>query len=903
MHQKIIFLSFIFALVSCSETVQPSSEQEIKVSTSQPIGNHPNEGDRPTIAHVRIADLDQDGLQDVLVCDVLGQSVGWIRQQKDGSYEEIPILENINGAVHAEAIDIDGDTDLDVVIAAMGVILPSDANLGKIIILENDGNEKFNQRIIAENIERVTDVQAGDLDGDGDMDLSVAQFGYTKGRVQWFRNDGDWVFTPQLLINRSGAIHAPIVDIDNDGDLDILALLSQEWETVYAFINDGEGIFVTKILHDVADADFSSSGIKVVDLDQDGDSDVVWTNGDAVVTTDYRPLPTHGLQWLENHGDLEFEFHRIGQMDGAYGPCAIDMDGDGDFDIVTVAEFAYWDNPETRSIVWWEQIEDMQFVPHTIAKRPTHLVTCDVGDMDSNGSADIVVGGMALYPPFEHITRVSLFNNDGLVEEVWNESKSYPVSVQERLAVAKNAGEKGMILQANGFDSRDAYRAAMEEDSQNAKWPFYLGILDLRLGDSTSALAMFEIAEKLDSSYAPLQARIGELYVGMDKREKAKVKFLEAGTDYAKVMLARLEAENGNWPEVIRILDGVDIQAGSALVLTANAILNGDKARKIPAIDMGFQMKDPWLDEVEEECVLASHLVTQAQNDYIAGDINSAMGLLRQAIELDASDKDARLALSNILLRSDQLTSVTLQEAITHLEAGLIADPSYVMTRTKYGWALYLAQRFAEAEEVWTSVIIDEPLHAVVLSNLGQLKLVQKDYSASYEYYKKALSVPEDSPFALSGSLPLRGATLYRFALAAKNLGKKNEALNALIIAADYSPSDAEIQFELGNIYIGMQKFNDALAPIELANAITPDKPRILAALGYTWFNLKNTARAIDFLERSIHLAPTFALAWYHLGNAQLANGDSSAARESFAMAVQLQPKFVPAREALSKLN
>ena len=106
-------------------------------------------------------------------------------------------------------------------IAAMGVILPTDAKMGQVIILENDGNENFTKHMIASGIQRVTDIQGGDLDGDGDMDLSVAQFGYTQGQVQWFENEGDWNFTQHQLIDRSGAIHTPIVDIDNDGDLDM----------------------------------------------------------------------------------------------------------------------------------------------------------------------------------------------------------------------------------------------------------------------------------------------------------------------------------------------------------------------------------------------------------------------------------------------------------------------------------------------------------------------------------------------------------------------------------------------------------------------------------------------------------------------------------------------------------
>ncbi len=896
MIRILVLLITSIALVSCSDTyieAPESSERPIKVV---PLGDLPKSSDRPTIAHVNIVDLNQDGVNDVLVCDVLGQRVSWISHGIEQT-----ILPSVSGAVHAETIDMDDDGDLDVLVAVMGTILPSDAHTGEVIVLENDGSETFTKHVIAKEIQRVTDVQAGDLDGDGDLDLSVAQFGYTQGQVGWFENLGDWNFVQHQLVNKSGAIHAPISDIDNDGDLDIVTLLSQEWETVYGFVNDGSGNFTTEILHDVADADFSSSGITIADLDQDGDDDVVWANGDAFVAVDYRPLPTHGVQWLENNGDLKFSYHRIGQLDGAYGPCVVDLDGDDDLDIVTVAEFAHWDDSETASIVWWEQGDGGSFTRRNIASKPTHLVTCDVGDLTGDGKPDIVVGGMALYPPFDAITRVALWENDGSWNEI--EETQFPEQIQEGLRKLGTAGERGMFLHANGFDPRKEYVQAIEDEPANAKWPYYLGLLNVTEGDSKLALNYFKEAEKLDDSYAPLLTRLGELYVGTSDIERAKEYFRAANTDYANVSLAQIAADQQLWLDVLAILENTSIPAATSLVLTAKAEMDGEPHAPYVAIDMGFQMDDPWLLEVEKLCILAPHLVTQAQTDLISGDIDSAERLLRRSILIDGTNKDARLALANILLRSDRVTKESIAESIVHLEAGLESDPEYVMTRTKYGWALYMAGRFEEAKSVWEAILRDEPSHSLSLANIAQLEYNYKNYNASYEYYKRAFEVPVDSPFALSQDVTFQSETLYRFALTTIQVGKTDEAVNLLLQAIELAPSNASSQFELGNLYLGIKQFDKAAQRLEIANALQPNNPRILAALGYTWYQLGESHKAVTFLEQSVQLAPTFALAWFHLGNAQAEIGDKNAAIESFKVAVQLQPTFTLAKEALSKLN
>ena len=72
-----------------------------------PIGNLAPKGDeRPQIAHVAIADLDRDGLNDVIVCDALRGVVGWIRQAPRGTFTEQTIA-GVAAPAHVEAVDFD----------------------------------------------------------------------------------------------------------------------------------------------------------------------------------------------------------------------------------------------------------------------------------------------------------------------------------------------------------------------------------------------------------------------------------------------------------------------------------------------------------------------------------------------------------------------------------------------------------------------------------------------------------------------------------------------------------------------------------------------------------------------------------------------------------------------------
>jgi len=211
---------------------------------------------RPWITHLTIVDLDKDNLKDVILCDAKLHEIHWLRQSPLDVYTETPLGQKVIAPAHVTAYDIDHDNDLDLLVASMGMIFPNNDKIGAVVILENDGNQQFTNRVLVKNIARVTDVQPGDFDNDGDTDLAVGQFGYDDGELRWMENLGNWNFENHILMSLSGTVHTPVADIDQDGDLDIIGLITQEWEETYIFENDGTANFKPHMIYGSINEDF-----------------------------------------------------------------------------------------------------------------------------------------------------------------------------------------------------------------------------------------------------------------------------------------------------------------------------------------------------------------------------------------------------------------------------------------------------------------------------------------------------------------------------------------------------------------------------------------------------------------------------------------------------------------------
>lgn len=289
-----------------------------------------------------------------------------------------------NSCLYACDIDNDGDEDV------LGAVIEA----GDIVWWRNDGGNPISwEKIIVDNyVPTALSVYAEDIDGDGYKDIVATSF--STDRVIWWKNSGQYPYTWTRYVIADNFVDAHEVyacDIDDDGDTDVMGA-SSGLSRISLWLNEGgDPIQWTE---QIIDSNFNTAkSARAADIDGDGVTDII---GAAILG--------HDVVWWHNDGDDPITWTKYfidGNFIGAHRVEAVDLDGDGDNDIVGAGylghQIAWWRNNGDFPPTWTKQILETGFINACVVMP---------GDIDGDGDIDVAASGQG-------VNEVAWWENDG----------------------------------------------------------------------------------------------------------------------------------------------------------------------------------------------------------------------------------------------------------------------------------------------------------------------------------------------------------------------------------------------------------------------------------------------------------------------------------------------------------
>jgi len=210
---------------------------------------------------------------------------------------------------HIEMADMNGDTHLDLIVAASGS--------SALTLFINDGNGRFptsSKRYIQMN-NSASDLALADLDNDNSTDIIAI----TSQDLVVLLNNGTAVFTTTRFPMPNPPEHLSLGDIDNDNDIDILFTITN---TAHILRNNGNGTFTPSVSQSIA---LTATDVILADVNGGGaDLLLAYTNTVAVRLGDGSGMFAAPVNYAV--GSPVVELHTL------------DIDADNNLDLIAVSQ-------------------------------------------------------------------------------------------------------------------------------------------------------------------------------------------------------------------------------------------------------------------------------------------------------------------------------------------------------------------------------------------------------------------------------------------------------------------------------------------------------------------------------------------------------------------------------------
>lgn len=348
------------------------------------------------------------------------------------------------------------------------------------------------------------------------------------------------------------------------------------------------------------------------------------------------------------------------------------------------------------------------------------------------------------------------------------------------------------------FDTaRSCFLNAIRLDSDDHRWPHYLGYLEEREGNLESAVEQFEQVLTLRPSYRPARVRLARIFLIQDRLLESEIHFKRAlespwPSPAATAGLGQIALARREYAKALEFFEVAlsELPAADSLhypmALAYRGLEDSGRARehleRVGKVTVGVD--DPLIDELTRLAVGANFYLLRGIRAFNAGHYPDAIEEFRKATNADVDNARALVNLGSALAKAGEI-----DDAIAEFDNALRIDPMSFMARSNLGILLTAKGRHAEALLHLERAVEIDPQDEETLTTLAEVQLRTGSLGEAERRFAEALRITATSERALVGHGGVR-----------LKQGRFEEALRHLEAARQRLPQSSQLAYTLARL-------------------------------------------------------------------------------------------------------